>query len=254
MRRDHKRDILFFGEYLGLLLFALVWVRMDHVRPRVGDNLGLFHAVILSGAAYVIVRGILVIHAKPKPFWEPLWLALDLLLIGAIVRLTGGIYSEAALVYFWPLATASIARSPVRTGVVGVAIAGLYMAATWPLEPVHAYWQILGVRMFVLALVTMLACAYAASEARRVDELARLRQQIAVADLRTRMSHEMYDVAQRQLQAIVADLEEAEGALGSSPEVARERIRAARSTAKEAAAGITDALSRLRSPGPGEEG
>jgi len=253
MGRDRNRDVLFFAEYVGLLLFALVWVNMDYVRSRVGGDLGLFYVVDLSGVAYVIARALAVIYGRPSPFWEKIWLTMDLLLISAIVRLTGGIHSEAALIYFWPLATASIARSSVRTGVVGVAIAGLYAGATWPVEPLDAYWQMFGVRMFVLALVTALACAYAVSEARRVDELARLRQQVVLADLRTRISHEMYEGAQRQLQAIAADLEKAEETMGSYPERARERIRSARGTAKEAAADIADALKRMRSPGPGPE-
>jgi len=49
----------------------------------------------------------------------------------------------------------------------------------------------LSTRIFVLLLVTLLAARYALTEAARVEEIARLREKVALGDYRVRLSREM---------------------------------------------------------------
>ena len=109
-------------------------------------------------------------------------MAVDLIIISGLVRLTGGIDSEAALVYFWPLATYSILRRPRGTIMVGLASGVLYVAASWPGGLAPEYVDKVSSRVFILTVVTVLATCFARREVQRVEEMARLREQVALAE------------------------------------------------------------------------
>ena len=201
-----RRDVLFFVEYVVLLLMVLVWVHFGYVRARVGDRLMLVYALDGAALLYVLARAYLVVIRRAGRSWGAVWLGLDLLIITGFVALTGGVHSEAALAYFWPLATSSITRAPARTFVVGLACALLYVAASWPQQPTLAYFQALFVRLMVLVLAALLAYSYAVAENARVEELTRLREKVTLADYRTRLSHEMHDGLQRDLERMAEQL------------------------------------------------
>ncbi|MEA3402956.1 MAG: hypothetical protein U9R79_17075 [Armatimonadota bacterium] len=107
MAGDRTRSAVFFGLYAAMLLYGLYWVRLSDVRDRV-QSLTLFYVLIGAALCYLALRAVLVILVKVSQAWDPVWVAIDLIIITVAVRLTGGIDSEAALLYFWPIATYAI--------------------------------------------------------------------------------------------------------------------------------------------------
>lgn len=249
MTDAQKRDALFFGEYLALLLVALGWLQLEHVRSRVGDDMGLLYLVDMTAIAYVLVRAWLVMGRKVGPAVEPVFLVVDLAVISAFVRLTGGIASEAGLAYLWPLASCTSARAPGRVVYVGLLIGVFYLAATWPEVTVAEYAARLAVRLLVLVLVVALAYSHTRAEATRQEEITRLREQVAVADFRTRLLHQMRDETEEYLAAVEAQLDEAARAAESEPERAGAVLAGLRESLHRTAGDLQTLARRVRTPG-----
>jgi DNA-binding NarL/FixJ family response regulator len=225
MGTDRARSAIFFGQYAAMLLYALVWVHFEHVRHRV-LSLTLFYALIGIALCYVALRAYLVIAKRVSRSWHAAWVAVDLMIITALVRLTGGINSEAALVYFWPIATYSIQRRPRGAVLVGLASGLLYVAATWPADFSVIYLEKLGTRIFVILLVTLLAACYALHEIARVEEIARLREKVGLADYRSRLSQEMHDGIQHYLVGMAMRLDMARKLMDEFARISRLRAAA----------------------------
>ena len=255
MGGDRLRSTAFFVQYLVLLVTGLVWVQFEVVRrDRVGDNLGLFYLLLGVALCYLGLRAYLVLARRVSGTWGRLWLSVDLVLITCAVHLTGGIKSEVALVYFWPIATSSIPRRPRRTLVVGLFTGVLYTAATWPADPTQEYLITLGVRLLILVLVTLLAFCYALTETARVEELARLREKLALSDYRTRLSQEMHDGIQHYLADIAVRLEVARKLMAEDPKQAASIAVDQRFAVRQAADELRYLVRLLRSPAVEREG
>jgi len=248
------RSATFFGQYLVLLLAALVWVQFDFVRRRVGDHLELFYLLIGGSLCYLALRAYLVLARGVSKRWGGLWLSVDLAIITCAVYLTGGINSEAGLVYFWPIATSSIQRLPRRTVAVSIASALLYTAATWQDRHSEKYLGTLVFRMVILLVVTLLAAYYALTETALVEEAGRLREKVAIADYRDRLSREMHDGIQHHLADIAVRLELARRMLATDPGQAARVAVDQRFAVRQAAAELRYLVRLLRSPAVEREG
>jgi signal transduction histidine kinase len=254
MNRARTQSITFFIQYLVLLLIALVWVQIGPVRERTGANLRLFYALIGAALVYVALRSYLVLGRRVSSRLSHLWLAVDLLLITAAVRLTGGLDSEAALLYVWPLATSSIQRLPGRTLVAGFASAILYVGATWENRFEYDYTSAMAARLLVLVLATSQAVVYALAESGRIEESARLREKLALADYRDRLAGEMHDGIQHYLVDIGVRLELARRLMPDDPTEAATLAIDQRYAVRQAADELRYLVHLLRSPALDREG
>jgi len=208
MAASRKRDLLFFAEYIGLLLLALVWIQLGHVREHIGDRLGTVYLLDAIAITYVLFRAWLVVFRDVRGAWEYLYIAVDLSIITAFVHLTGGIHSDAGLAYLWPLSTATSSQSPTRTLAVSLAIGVLYAAATWASVDTPDYALRLALRLLLLVLVAALAYASTRAQTLHAREVVRLRQQVVLADFRTRLQHEMQEAMESRLEEIDAQLDD----------------------------------------------
>jgi len=254
MDATRRRSAVFFIQYLVLLLTAVVWVQIDFVRRRVGEHLIPFYLLIGGAACLLAVRAYMVARGRITKAWRALWLTFDLATITAAVYLTGGINSEAALLYFWPIATSSIQRLPRRTIVVSVATALLYLLATWADRGNEKYLGTLVARFAILFAVTSLAVYYARTETVRIEELAKLRERVALADYRQRLSREMHDGIQHYLADIVMRLELARSLMTEDPLKAARLAVDQRFAVRQAAAELRYLVRLLRSPAVEREG
>jgi len=251
MDQRARRDALFFLEYLGLLLVALLWGQLEDVRLRVGANIGLFYALDLATIAYLAVRAFLVLKRKLPPFWDNVWLGTDLIVISLFVRLTGGITSEAALTYLWPLLTSSVTRAPVKTLLTGACIGALYVVVTWPSVVSTAYLISLAARLLILALMTVLAYAFARTEAARVEEVARLREQAVLGDFRTRLSFKLHDTTQQYLDTFSEQIGRVRELLNEDPRAASEALEQMQDTVSQAVTDLRQTVQKIRTSPPG---
>ena len=246
MGTGKRRSAAFFIQYAVLLLCALLWVQFPYVGRHTGERVVLFYALIAIALCYVALRAYLVLAREVSRRWELVWLAVDLVIISLAVELTGRIDSEAALLYFWPIATHSIRRRPRMTMVTGLVSAVLYVAATRP-ENLDATLM-LATRLFVLLLVTLLAAWYSLMERARVEEIAALRERAILADYRMRLSREMHDGIQHYLTTLNARLQLARGLLPSDPARAAAMAVDQQFTIRQASDELRSLVRRLRSP------
>jgi signal transduction histidine kinase len=254
MRRAKDRSAAFFIQYYVLLLLGLLWLQVGHVRAHTGENLRLVYALLGAAACYVAVRAYLVLGRGLSGHWTYLWLSIDLMLITGVVRLTGGMNSEAALVYVWPLASSAIQRLPYRTLAAGAAIAVLYTAATWPDALTHDHLAALGTRLLVVLLATSQGIVYSLAEASRVEENAKLREKVALADYRDRLAQEMHDGIQHYLVDIGVRLELARRQIADDPAQAANLAVDQRFAVRQAADELRYLVRLLRSPAVDREG
>ncbi|MFB3879792.1 MAG: sensor histidine kinase [Armatimonadota bacterium] len=238
----------FFIQYLLLLLAALVWAQFAPVRDRIGGNITAFYWLIGAALAYLGVRSYLVLARRISNAWSDLWLSIDLLIISAAVRLTGGINSEAALAYFWPITIAATQRLPRRVAAVTAACGLLYVIATWHTRTDPKYPPSLIFRLVLLALLGVLAYYYALTERAKVEEMARLREQLALADYRSRLSREMHDGIQHYLADIAVRLELARQLMATDPREAARIALDQRFAVRQAAGELRYLVRLLRSP------
>jgi len=254
MRRAKNRSAAFFIQYYVLLLLGLLWLQVGHVRAQAGENRRLVYALLGAAACYVAVRAYLVLGRGLSGHWTYLWLSIDLMLITGVVRLTGGMNSEAALVYVWPLASSAIQRLPYRTLAAGGAIVVLYTAATWPDTLTHDYLAALGTRLLVVLLATSQGIIYSLAEASRVEENAKLREKLALADYRDRLAQEMHDGIQHYLVDIGVRLELARRQIADHPVQAANLAVDQRFAVRQAADELRYLVRLLRSPAVDREG
>ncbi len=255
MDAARTRSAAFFIQYLLLLLASLAWVQFAFVRRRMGDGkVSLFYLLIAVTLCYLGVRAYLVLRRRIAPRWANLWLSLDLVVITCAVYLTGGLDSEAALLYLWPIVTSSIRRLPRRTVAVSIAGALLYLIATWQNHGSERYWGTLLVRMLVLAMATSLAIYYSRSESALIEELTRLREEVALSNYRTRLSQEMHDGIQHYLASIAVRLELARKLMRADPAEAARIAVDQRFAVRQASAELRYLVRLLRSPGLEREG
>jgi len=248
MDTSRTRAVAFFASCFALLLFGLAWARFPYVRSLLGPNARLFDGLIVFAVCYLALRAYLMLVRHLPAAWEYIWLAVDLGVITLAVYLTGGVRSDAAIVYFWPVATSAIQRRPRRTLCVGLACVLAYAAVCWARTLTPDQVAKLGTRLFVVIIATGVAVVYARTEAARVEELARLREQVALGDYRSRLSQEMHDGIQYYLVAIATRLDLARALAVDDPEAAARMAVEQRLTVQQAADELRYLVRRLRSP------
>jgi signal transduction histidine kinase len=244
-----RQSPAFFVLYACVLSFAVVWSYFPYVLERSGDNIVLFRGLLAFAACYLGVRTYRVLLRGVPEGRRHVWLALDLVIITLAIKLTGGIRSNAALIYFWPLVTSSIERRPKMTLALGLVTTVLYVAAVWPPQPNVADPLAKAVTyVFIILLATALAVLYARREVARVREMLRLREQLALADYRSRLSQEMHDGIQHYLVRIATRLDLARALADREPGQAVRIATDQRLTVRQAGDELRYLVRRLRSP------
>lgn len=180
--------------------------------------------------------------------WAPAWPLADVAIVSALVPITGGLHSVAPFLYLFPLALCSIQHRPYQSLAVGALSSALYLAATWSSHGLPDYWLTAGPVVAVLALATGLAATNAAMEAGRVQEVVAMREQLALADYRQRLSQEMHDGIQHYLVGLTVRLELARQLMGEDPEQAARVAIDQRYTARQASDELRTLVRLLRSP------
>ncbi len=254
MNATRARTAAFFVQYLVLLVAALVWVNSDVGRQRVGPHLTQFYALIGAAFCWLCSRTYLLLRGLVPTEWKHWGAAVDLVIISGAVYLTGGINSEAALLYFLPIATFSIQRLPRATVAVSLASAVLYLAATWPSRVVPSYATAIIFRLVILLVTASLATYNAMTEQALIEEVGRLREEIALASYRSRLSQEMHDGIQHYLADIAVRLELARSLISRDPVGAARMAADQRFVVRQALGELRYLVRLLRSPAVEREG
>jgi len=249
MAREQRDAVWFFVGYSVVLVSGIGWTFLRHVDMHTNGNLTPIRTVLACAFGYLGLRAYLVLVRQVSGVWDRIWIAADLVLISLAVRFSGGIDSEVAVLYAWPIAMSSIQRQPRGTIVIGVASAMLYVGATtWcKLKQEEDPGQ-LGTYFYVILLTTALGAGHARGEARRVEAFARLRAQVALANYRSGLSREMHDGIQHYLVQIAVRLELAKLLLAENAEKAAKIAIDECVTVRQANEELRYLVRRLRSP------
>ncbi len=243
------RSALFFGCYLAVLVFSLFWVDFPTVRDAVGRNIHLFHWLVGGSLAYVLMRAYLVMgRGLESAALDTAWITIDVLIITTFVGLTGGVRSEAAVLYLLPILTSAVQRMPSKALVTGLVCAALYFGVVLAvgLAPHEVYWVL--TRLFLIVLLTVLATSYSLTEIATVEELSRLREQVALADYRQLLSQEMHDGIKHYLMTLAARLSLAAMLREKEPEQSIKLATDQLPTVRQASDELSYLVRRLRSP------
>lgn len=246
MDADRLRSRLFFALYALALLFGLAWVNFGYVRANVGASQPMVYAFFAAAMVYVGLRAFLVLRGLVTDKWDNAWLAIDLAIITAAVYHTGGLGSDAAMLYCWPLITASIQRRPRTSACLGVAILVAYGGVALAAGPVDL--GKLATHLVIVVIASSVATFYSLTEASTVEENTRLRERLAVADYRSELSREMHDTVLQRLSRIATRLEMARVASRTDPDQALRIATNERLTARQAADELRYVVRCLNSP------
>jgi signal transduction histidine kinase len=151
----------------------------------------------------------------------------ELGLIAAAIGITGGIRSELWLLYFVVIVFESLYATPEEKRLLNVLIIGTYLVAAGSvqLQTLHRiadwdFWRILVVRVLFLILVGSLGRRISATATERNQEIARLREEVAVGDERARIAREVHDGLGHALVGSILRLELASKLVKRDPEEA----------------------------------
>jgi len=242
-----QRDRLFFIVYAGLLVFGFLWVTFSHVQRRTPDA-DIVRIVLVAGLCYLALRALVVLSRRGSDRLEYVWVSADIVLITVLVYLTGGIHSEAALMYLLPIFTYSIQRRIFGVLAVGACSAILYTVATWPADLTYEYIGELTTRLVVVTLVTLVATCYAIHETDRINELAQLRARVTLGEYRRELSAEIHDGIQHYLVSMAMRLEMVKRLAETDAQRAAKIASEQRFVLRQAADELRYLIRRLRAP------
>ncbi len=245
---DRTRSAIFFAQYLALLAAALAWVQFPEVHARVGAHLRPFYLLLAVASCYVFLRAYVVLVRRRGLRLRDVWVVPDLGIITSAVYLTGGMNSEAGLLYFWPISTSAIQRHPKRIIAISAASGVLYFLATWADRGDPKYPGAMMARFVVLIIVSSLAVSFALAETVKIDELMALRAQAKAAEDRSRLSQEVHDGILSYLGAIPLRLDLARKLTDEDPAEAARVATDQRFTIRQAITELRCLTEVLQSP------
>ncbi|HJN16145.1 MAG TPA: hypothetical protein QGH10_11660, partial [Armatimonadota bacterium] len=176
--------------YLIILLMGLVWAHLPHTLARFPTDhspawtYARLHTVFGLALVYLGIRAFLTLVKHVRGHWDYIWLACDLLLITVVVMLTGGVHSDASLLYLWPILTVLVKRHARGAVGIGLCVLALFVIAAWPKDSSLFEIGKTVSRAFVVVIYTAIAACYAGIEKGRVEEVARLREEVALGEYR----------------------------------------------------------------------
>jgi signal transduction histidine kinase len=135
--------------------------------------------------------------------WGWAFTVVDIALLAVVVRLTGGLRSDLWLFYLLLSVTETLSAA-VKAELLLLALVGMgYTLAVWPVTD----WPDLLLRLFFLAVVSAIARRLHLNAQERRRQLAVLREQLGLAEEKSRVSRELHDGLGREIVNVILGLE-----------------------------------------------
>jgi signal transduction histidine kinase len=220
-RRQEVRAALRVIRYVwACLLFLFLWLHFSYVQPQITVSPGLLYTLYALGVSSIVIRNLLALRYGGTLVHAALFNVVAVAFISLGIYATGKIESELWLVYFVFIISETLGVDrrliPAIVTVVGLS----YLAATWPGVLTAAYAERLLTRLFFLVIVSAIARAIGANETARSQELATLREQIAIGEERTRIAREIHDGVGHALTSVILQLELCQRLVRRDPDAA----------------------------------
>ncbi len=202
---------LAFAQGLFIMPTWIVWV--------------LFGLAILDGAG----RTLLALRSGGTLSHDLSWAftILELGLIAGAIGITGGVASDLWLLYFVVIIFESLYATPEEKRLLNFIVIGSFGLAAWLVQTQTAhrianadFGRILVVRALMLILVGSLGRRISANAMERNNEIARLREEVAVGEERARIAREVHDGLGHALVGSILRLELASKLVKREPDEA----------------------------------
>jgi signal transduction histidine kinase len=220
-RRQELRAALRVIRYVwGCLLFLGLWFHFSYVRPQITISPGLLYTLYFCGLATIAVQNVLGLRYGGTLIHGIVFNLLAIMFISLGVYTTGKIQSEFWLVYFVFIIADTLALQRGLMLATDGVVALSYAAATWPALATPIDVERLLTRIFFLLIVGAIARAIASNESARNQEVAALREQIAIGEERARIAREIHDGVGHSLTSVILQLELCQRLLRRDPDAA----------------------------------
>jgi signal transduction histidine kinase len=215
------------NKYLWLcLLFIALFIPLAHAHGWLTVSIpvayGVFGLGVLNAAArtyYGWKRG----GFNDEKGWP--FTLIDIALISAAVRITGGIHSELWLAFYVLLISESLFSTSLQNTILNVSMTAGYLAATWPDHSAPDYAATVLTRMFFLVVAGSFGLRLSGDRERRNKEVALLREQVAASDERARIAREVHDSLGHSLVSTILRLELCSRLIKKSPDEAEKLLK-----------------------------
>jgi len=203
------------------LLFAGVWLWQVSRSYPTGQQISIA-VVFCLAVASVSLRSWMGLRSGRGTTGQIGWVftAIDIGLIAAVVRLTGGYNSELWLFYFLVVVSETLSVSVKAELALQVMVLAGLAAAVWPTDNLHGFF----VRVFSLITTSGIARRLFGNAEARSRALSHLREQLSVEREKTRVAREIHDGVGREIVNATLSLEIALRTMEVSQEDAREII------------------------------
>jgi len=220
-RRQELRAALRVIRYVwACLLFLGLWFHFSYVRPQITISPGLLYTLYFCGLATIAVQNVLGLRYGGTLIHGIVFNLLAIMFISLGVYTTGKIQSEFWLVYFVFIIADTLALQRGLMLATDGVVALSYAAATWPALVTPSDVERLLTRIFFLLIVGAIARAIASNESARNQEVAALREQIAIGEERARIAREIHDGVGHSLTSVILQLELCQRLLRRDPDAA----------------------------------
>ena len=210
-RRERGRVIRYIWLCLGVI-FVWLLPRFPALPAQTRAILGVtFALAVLNTTLRTLLARRSGVGTSGRWGWA--FTLVDVALIAAAVRVTGGLQSDLWLIYFLQVVTETLAVTPKRKLLLRVPIFAGYAVAVWPLTDFLTF----SLRLFFLYAVSAVASHLYANAERRNRQLAETREQLSVAEEKNRMARELHDGLGRDIVNAILGLEVARRVAETQP-------------------------------------
>ncbi|MBV9849472.1 MAG: sensor histidine kinase [Armatimonadetes bacterium] len=216
MLTPKQREMWRVNKYIWLSLafvFVWLWARHEQFDPTAQTCLAW---TLAAGCANLGLRSWIAFRspAGTTGQWGWAFSIADIALIAVAVRYTGGIRSDLWLLYILLSVTETLSVS-VKDELLLLALtfAG-YTVSVWPIADDSAFLT----RLFFLFVISAIARRLYLNAEERSRQLAVLREQLGVAEEKSRVARELHDGLGREIVNVILGLEVARRAADRKPE------------------------------------
>ncbi len=216
MLTPKQREMWRVNKYIWVSLaftFAWLWVRHNGFDRATQIYLAW---TLAAGCANLALRSGIAFRspAGTTGQWGWAFSIADIVLIAVAVHYTGGLHSDLWLLYVLLSVTETLSVSvKAELLLLALTIVG-YTAATWPIHEHTAFVT----RLFFLCVVSAIARRLYLNAEERARQLAALREQLGVAEEKSRVARELHDGLGREIVNVILGLEVARRAADKRPE------------------------------------
>lgn len=227
-----------------VVICAIVWAVVRYSQGRLEIAPGLLVALVLFAIASASLRTYVAVSDPSKVFTFTHWLLVfDILVISVGVAATGGVHSEAWILYFALLCTEAAVMPPKWVVPAILSCAAGYSLACWGDWGIA--WIDILFRISMVVTVTLFINMVHVMHLERQGEIAELREKLHLVEERERIASDFHDGLGHSLVKSILGLEVAKAICETEPTEAKRLVEEQTSELRSAMAEMRGVIHQL---------